>query len=166
MVFMNFDQLPEQDGTTVVSGARMPQPLPIEMVRRGDQLMVAIDLPGVDSDDVEVTVERNVVEIGIRRQALHRAGDNVIVDERPHGGFRRRLFLDADLEPGDMTAACERGVLMLTIPVSQASTPRKVEINSADEPRQALRTGSSQPRAVSTREGTVANERTKAWQPQ
>jgi HSP20 family protein len=148
MVYMNFEQLPEQGGIAAASSARMPRPLPMEMVRRGDQLVVAIDLPGVDPDEVEVTVERNVVEIGFRRQALHRAGDEVIVDERPHGGFRRQLFLGADLDPGDMTAACERGVLVLTIPASRASTPRKVEIDCADERRQALHTGSSQPRAV------------------
>jgi len=148
MVFMKFDPVPEQDGMTGTGGARLPRSLPIEMLRRGDQLVVAIDLPGVDPDDVEVTVERNVVEIGFRRQALHRAGDEIIVDERPHGGFRRQLFFGADLDPGDMTAACERGVLMLTIPASRASAPRKVEINSAAERGHALRNGSAQPRAA------------------
>jgi HSP20 family protein len=150
MVLMRFDPLRELDrmADQAIAGARMPRTLPMEAVRRGDQLVVAIDVPGVDPKDVDVTVERNVVEVGARRQPLQQEGDQVIIDERPHGEFRRQLFLGDNLDPGKMTASCERGVLTLTIPVSEASKPRKVEISSADEGQQSLQTGSAQQQAV------------------
>nr|WP_197496570.1 Hsp20/alpha crystallin family protein [Mycobacterium sp. 1274761.0] len=118
------------------------------MLRRGDHVVVAIDLAGVNPRNIEVTVEGNVVEIGTRRLSLQQDGDEVIVDERGHGELRRHLFLGVDVDPSAMTAACERGVLTLTIPRSQACKPRKVEIESADEGRRALRSGSDHQRTV------------------
>jgi HSP20 family protein len=122
----------------VNSGARAARTLPMEMLRRGDHLVVAIDVAGVDPQDIEVTVERNVVEIGTRRRSLQREGDEVILDERSHGHLRRQLLLGIDVDPGGMTASCEFGVPTLTIPRSQACAPRKVEVGSADDNRQAL----------------------------
>ena len=150
MVLMRFDPLRELDrmADQAIGGVRMPRTLPMEAVRRGDQMVVAVDVPGVDPTDVDVTVERNVVEIGARREPLRQEGDEVIIDERPTGEFRRQLFLGDNLDPSKMTASCERGVLTLTIPVSEASKPRKVEISSADEGQQSLQTGSAQQQAV------------------
>jgi HSP20 family protein len=150
MVFMRFDPLrgPDALANQAIGSTRAARSLPIQMLRRGDRLMVAIEVPGVDPRDVEVIVERNVVEIVGRRRSVQREGDEVIVDERAHGEFRRQLFLGVDLDPRDMTAACERGVLTLTVSWSQVSKPRKVEIDSADEGRQALRSGPKQPRIL------------------
>jgi HSP20 family protein len=150
MVLMRFDPLRELDRLTdpAIGGARMPRTLPMEALRRGDQLIVAIDVPGIDPDDVDVTVERNVVEVATRRPPLRRDGDDVIIDERPHGEFRRQLFLGDNLDPGGMTASCERGVLTLAIPVSEASKPRKVEIGSANEGSRALQPDSARQQTV------------------
>jgi HSP20 family protein len=150
MVLMRFDPFRELDrlADQAISGARMPRTLPMEAVRRGDQLIVAIDVPGIDPSDVDVTVERNVVELAACRQPIRQEGDEVIIDERPAGEFRRQLFLGDNLDPGKMTASCERGVLTLTIPVSEASKPRKVEIGGGNEGQQAIQTDSGQRNAV------------------
>ena len=150
MVLMRFDPFRELDrlADQAISGARTPRTLPMEAVRRGDQLIVAIDVPGIDPSDVDVTVERNVVELAACRQPIRQEGDEVIIDERPTGEFRRQLFLGDNLDPGKMTASCERGVLTLTIPVSEASKPRKVEIGSGNASQQAIQTDSSQRNAV------------------
>ena len=62
-------------------------------LRRGDTFIVDLDLPGVVEDDVELTVERNVVTIRGRRAPARQEGDEVIIDERPYGEFTRQLFL-------------------------------------------------------------------------
>lgn len=150
MVLMRFDPLRELDRITdqTMAGARTPRTLPMEALRRGDEMVVAIDVPGVDPKDIDVTVERNVVEIAARRQPLAQEGDEVIINERPHGEFRRQLFLGDNLDPGKMTASCERGVLTLAIPVSEASKPRKIEIGSANEGQESLQAGSAQQQTV------------------
>jgi HSP20 family protein len=95
-----------------------------------------------------VTVERNVLEINARRRPLRQEGDELIVDERPQGEFRRQLFLGDNLDPNKLSAVCDRGVLTLTIPVSEASKPRKVEIDTANDGQQAIQAESAQRQTV------------------
>jgi HSP20 family protein len=142
---MRFDPFRELDriADQALAGARTARTLPMEALRRGDQFIVSIDVPGTEPNDIDVTVERNVVEITARRQPLRQEGDEVIVDERPQGEFRRQLFLGDNLDPNKLSAACDKGVLTLTIPVSEASKPRKVQIGGSNEGRQPVETGSA-----------------------
>jgi HSP20 family protein len=149
MTLMRFDPFRELDRLVdqALAGARTARTLPMEALRRGDQFVVSIDVPGTDPNDIDVTVERNVVEITAHRQPIRQEGDEVIVDERPQGEFRRQLFLGENLDSDNLSAACDRGVLTLVIPVSEASKPRKVQIGHSDEGRQPVRTASA-PRAT------------------
>jgi HSP20 family protein len=149
MTLMRFDPFRELDrlADQALAGARTARTLPMEALRRGDQFIVSIDVPGTDPNDIDVTVERNVVEITGHRQPIRQEGDEVIVDERPQGEFRRQLFLGENLDSDNLSAACDQGVLTLAIPVSEASKPRKVQIGHSDEGRQPVRTGSA-PRAT------------------
>ena len=144
MTLMRFDPFRELDrlADQALSGGRSARTLPMEALRRGDQFIVAIDVPGSDPNDIDVTVERNVVEITAQRRPIRQEGDEVIVDERPQGEFRRQLFLGENLDPDNLSAACDRGVLTLTIPVSEASKPRKVQIGHSNGGQQAVQTSS------------------------
>jgi HSP20 family protein len=141
MALMRFDPFRELDrlADQALAGARSTaRALPMEALRRGDQFIVALDAPGMQRGDIDVTVERNVVEITGRRRPIRQEGDELIVDERPQGEFRRQLFLGDNLDPNKMTAVCDLGVLTLTIPVSQESKPRKVEIAEPNQGQQAI----------------------------
>lgn len=132
MTLMRFDPFRELDrlGEQVLGGARPYLAMPMEAFRRGDEFVVAMDLPGVAPEDVDVTVERNVVNIRARRAPLHTEGDEVLVDERPKGEFTRQLFLGDNLDSAKLTADFERGVLHMRIPVAESSKPRRIEIGS------------------------------------
>lgn len=142
MALLRFDPFRELDrlADQALSGARAVtmRTMPMEALRRGDKFLVALDVPGLTPRDVDVTVEQNVIDITARRPAMREEGDEVIVDERPHGEFRRELFLGDNLDASKLTAEFDRGVLTLTIPVSEASKPRKVEIGTAEEGRRAI----------------------------
>ena len=126
--FRELDRLAEQ---TLSAGARAAHPMPMEALRRGDQLLVHLDIPGVQRDDIDLTVERNVVSVRVHRAPVRQEGDEVIIDERPYGEFARQLFLGDNLDPDRMTADTSDGVLTLTIPVSEKSKPRRVQLGSA-----------------------------------
>ena len=125
--FRELDRLAEQ---TFSAGTRAVRSMPMEALRRGDEFKVYIDMPGVVPDDIDLTVERNVVSVRARRAPAHQEGDEVIIDERPYGEFSRQLFLGDNLDPDRMTADTHDGVLELTIPVSEASKPRRVALGS------------------------------------
>jgi HSP20 family protein len=133
---MRFDPFRELDRIVDQSfpgGARGPVSMPMTALRRGDTFLVDLDLPGVDRDEVEITVERNVVTIRARRSPVREDGDEVIIDERGYGEYSRQLFLGDNLDPGGLTADLRDGVLELTIPVSEASKPRQIPLGSSSE---------------------------------
>lgn len=125
--FRELDRLAEQ---TLSVGARALRTMPMEALRRGDQFLVYLDVPGVHPEDIDLTVERNVVSVRARRAPARQEGDEVIIDERPYGEFARQLFLGDNLDPDGMSADTRNGVLTLTIPISEASKPRRVELSS------------------------------------
>jgi HSP20 family protein len=132
MTLMRFDPFREFERLTEQATGRGPRAMPMEAFRRGDEFVVALDLPGVEPNDVDVTVERNVITVRARRAPLRREGDELLVDERPQGEFSRQFFLGDNLDSQKLAAAFNLGVLTLTIPVAEASKPRKIEIGHHD----------------------------------
>ncbi|MHA6797601.1 Hsp20/alpha crystallin family protein (plasmid) [Pseudonocardia bannensis] len=132
--FTGFERLAQQ-----MMGERQgPRPIPMAAFRRGDQVLAYFDLPGVNPEDVDITVERNVVTIRAQRRPAHQEGDEVIVDERPYGIFTRQVFLGDSLDLDKMTADYARGELCLTIPVSEKAKPRRIELRASDQESQQV----------------------------
>jgi HSP20 family protein len=99
----------------------------------------------VDPAEVDVTVERNVITVRASRRPLRGDGDELVIDERPQGEFSRQLFLGDNLDSGKLAAHVDRGVLTITIPVAEASKPRKVEIGTRTDQGRTIETGSREP---------------------
>jgi HSP20 family protein len=135
MALMRFDPFREIDriAEQMIAGGRVPRTMPMEAFRRGDEFFVHVDIPGVDEDDVDLTVERNVVSIRAERRSPRQEGDEVLVDERPHGIFTRQLFLGDNLDAGNLSADYDCGVLILTIPIAEASKPRRITVSGHRE---------------------------------
>jgi HSP20 family protein len=138
--FRDLERLTEQ----ALARGRGPRALPVEALRRGDGFLIAVDVPGVDPADVEVNVERNVVTVRAHREPLREHGDELVVDERPAGDFTRQFFLGENLDATQLSADVDGGVLLLTIPVAEASKPHKVEIASRAE-SDTVKAGSAEP---------------------
>lgn len=130
-MLLRFDPFRELDRLTE-QVARTPQPLPMDAVRRGDDVVVAFDLPGVDPSSIDLTVERNVLTVKAQRAALRTEGDQVIASERRAGAVARQLLLGETLDGDSIKADYTHGVLTLTIAGAEAAKPRKVAISSGD----------------------------------
>jgi HSP20 family protein len=125
--FRELDRLTEQLTSTA---ARAPRAFPMDAYRRGDQFIVEFDLPGVEPESIELTVEKNVLGVRAERRFEPREGDEVVVAERPHGTYTRQLFLGDTLDSENVRANYEHGVLTLTIPVAEAAKPRRVSVGA------------------------------------
>jgi len=126
--FRDFDRVMEQN---FAGGTRTSRTMPLTAARRGDTVLVDLDIPGVRRDDIDLTVERNVVTVRATRSPDRDEGDEGIIDERPYGQFERQLFLGDNLDPSRLSADLHDGVLRLTIPVSEDSKPRRIPLGSA-----------------------------------
>ncbi len=112
-----------------------PASMPIDAYRRGDSFVVQFDIPGVDSESIELTVEQNVLTVKADRNRSLSEGDEVIVSERPWGSFTRQLFLGETLDTDRIDAHYEAGVLTLTLPVAEQAKPRRVTVSSGESPK-------------------------------
>jgi HSP20 family protein len=119
-----------------------PRTMRMDAYRSGDHFEVSFDMPGVDPDSVEVTVEKNVLSVAAERHWSPQEGDRVLIAERPQGRFERKLYLSDNLDTDRIEAHYDRGVLTLQIPMAEASKARKVQVTSG-EPAAVL-SGTSQ----------------------
>ena len=127
--FRELDRLAQHSPWSTTQAARSAV-MPIDAYRRGDRFLVHFDLPGVDPDSVELTIEKNVLQVRAERSWRREEGDEVVVSERPQGSFTRQLFLGEGLDPDGIEATYDQGVLTVTVPVAEQAKPRKVAINS------------------------------------
>jgi HSP20 family protein len=111
------------------SGTRAPLGMPMDVYRGEDgSYHVEADLPGVDSDNVEVTVEHGALTIRADRTPHYGESEQVIAAERPQGSFTRQLSLGEGVDSENLTAEYADGVLHVTIPASPKTQPLRVEI--------------------------------------
>ena len=130
-MLMRFDPFAELDRLT--TRATRSSVMPMDAYRRGDTFTVALDLPGVEPDSVDMTVEKDVLTIRAERAWQPQEGDDVLVSERPQGSFSRQLFLGKALDSDRIAARYENGVLYVSIPVAERAKPRKVTITTGAE---------------------------------
>jgi len=137
-MLLRYDPFRELDrATDALWGTRSPA-MPMDAVRHGDQVFINFDLPGVDPETIDLTVERNVLTVKAERK-FHRAeGDQILAEERRQGTFTRRVLLGETLDTGRLEAAYDHGVLSVTIPVAEAAQPRKIAIGGAAKSPEAI----------------------------
>jgi HSP20 family protein len=113
-------------------GRRQPEGyyrLPLDVYSTPDELVIQASVPGLDPENVEITIEGEVLTIkGERKPPL----DNVDyhVQERLHGVFGRALTLSVPVEADQAEAVFEKGVLTLTIPKAAEVRPKVIQVKS------------------------------------
>lgn len=136
-MLMRFDPFRELEQVTQQVLRQSARPAtPMDAYRRGDRFFVQLDLPGVDPDSIDLTVEQNVLSISAVRQRSFAEDDEVLITERPQGEFRRQLFLGEQLDTDNISADYAHGVLTLTLSVAEQAKPRKVAVNQSGSPKQ------------------------------
>lgn len=123
--FRDFDRLAQQ----VLGTTARPAVMPMDAWREGDRFIVEFDLPGVDTNSLNLDVERNVLTVHAQRPELD-PDREMVSAERARGVFSRQLFLSETLDTDAIEANYSGGVLRLTIPVAEKAKPRRIEITS------------------------------------
>jgi HSP20 family protein len=116
---------------------RQPAVMPMDGIRRKDEVVLRFDLPGIDPGSIEVTVDRGVLTVSARREEEYAEDEQLFVRERTMGSYTRRVYLSEHLDASGIDAAYDDGVLAVRIPVLEQAKPRKVEIQTSG--RKALK---------------------------
>jgi HSP20 family protein len=107
--------------------------MPLDIVRRDSDVTLRFDVPGIDRDSIEVTVDRGILSVSVKRQEERSENDKFFVRERTMGTFTRRVRLSENLNADGVEASYDNGVLEVRIPVLEQAKPRKIEIRQADD---------------------------------
>ncbi len=105
--------------------------MPLDGVRHEGDVVLRFDVPGIDPDSIEVTVDRGVLSVSATRNEERNEDDTFFVRERPMGTFTRRVRLSENLNADAVEATYRNGVLEVRIPVLEQPKPRKVEVRQA-----------------------------------
>ena len=124
--FRDIDRLAAQLLGTSPGSARVPLAMPMDLYRSGDHYVLHADLPGVDPDSVDVSVDGGILTVTAQRSELD---VQWLSCERFTGGFMRRLSLGADIDAEHIAATYQNGVLTVTLPVAARAKPHRIEIS-------------------------------------
>lgn len=93
----------------------------IDMFEKGKNLVIKAELPGLNKNDVKVTVMNDVLTIeGVKEEEKKVDEENYFARELFYGNFLRRIVLPFELKADEIEAHFDRGVLEITIPKEEA----------------------------------------------
>ena len=121
--FFNQDLLPSEE---VSNRTWMP---PVDIQETEDAYRLVAELPGLTKDDINITLENNVLRLtGERKFEKDVSKENYHRVERTYGTFSRAFTLPIQVNPEKVEATFENGLLTLTVPKAEQAKPRKISI--------------------------------------
>jgi HSP20 family protein len=101
--------------------------LPLDAYVTADEIIVLANMPGVKSEDVEITIEGDTLTIrGERPRPLENV--DYVMQERPYGKFQRTLNINIPVDANRAEARYDNGLLTLVIPKAEAAKPRVIQV--------------------------------------
>ncbi len=98
----------------------------VDVVESDDEIKIAAELPGMDAQDIDVSLSNDVLTIsGEKKAEEEHKGRNYYRMERSYGSFQRSIPLPLEVEANKVNAAFKNGVLTITLPKTAESKSRK-----------------------------------------
>ena len=103
----------------------------VDISERKDAYLVAVELPGVTPDQVEITVEDGLLTIqGERHFAHDSAEEKMHRTERHYGAFRRSITLPSHVEADKIEASAQDGVLQILVPKAPDVQAKRIQVRA------------------------------------
>jgi HSP20 family protein len=111
-------------------GDPLPAQLKVDVKETPAAYLVQAEVPGVPKEDIQVTVEGNVVTLRaeVKQQDAQHRDEKLLRSERYFGAVPRSFQLPADIDQAQAKARYEHGVLSLTLPKKSASGGQRLSI--------------------------------------
>ena len=104
----------------------------VDLAETDDSLLLRMDLPGLDEDDVSIEIRDGVLTVSGERRAEHeQKSEGYQRIERSFGSFSRSLNLPDGVAPDKVEAGFDKGVLEIRVPKPEERKPHRVQIGTA-----------------------------------
>jgi HSP20 family protein len=101
----------------------------LDISERKDAYLVTVELPGVDADDLEITLEDGLLTIQGERHFAHDSSEQHFHRvERRYGAFRRSITLPAHVMAEGIQATADNGVLQILVPRMEEATAQRIQV--------------------------------------
>lgn len=104
--------------------------MPMDAFEQDGVYTLRFDLPGVNPEDVDLTVEDRVLTVTAERPVEKTEDVTWLLRERPAGNHRREVRLGSRLDASAIAASYDNGVLTVSIPMAEEARPQKISISS------------------------------------
>jgi HSP20 family protein len=102
----------------------------MDAVRRENEVELRFDLPGIDPESIDVTVDHGVLTVSASRSEEYAEGEKPFIRERVMGSYARRVRLSDAVDADKIEANYSDGVLTVHVPVLEQAKPRKIEVRA------------------------------------
>jgi HSP20 family protein len=104
----------------------------MDVTETDKEIEVSAELPGLERDDVDISVEDGVLTIrGEKKVETEKKDRSFYPAERSYGSFYRSLPLTNGVDPSSIKATMSKGVLKINIPKPEKSDAKKIEVKEA-----------------------------------
>jgi HSP20 family protein len=101
----------------------------LDISERKDAYLVTVELPGVETDDLQITLEDGLLTIQGERHFAHDSSEQQFHRvERRYGAFRRSITLPAQVMGDGIQATFDNGVLQILVPKMEEATPKRIQV--------------------------------------
>lgn len=101
----------------------------LDMTEKEDRYVLQLELPGISPDDVQITLDDNVLTIqGEKQRSEDSEEKERAYRERRFGKFERNFYLNDDVDSEGIEAEYDQGIMTLTLPKSRKSVPRDIPV--------------------------------------
>ena len=123
-VFDSFFRGADEPG--LLNGTWIPA---VDVAEGDDAYTVKMELPGVNKDDVKITLESNVLTIRGEKQAETEVNEkNFHRTERSYGSFQRSFTLPTSVKNDKIDAVYKDGILTVSLPKAEEAKPKQIEV--------------------------------------
>ena len=105
----------------------------VDITERKDAYLVAVELPGVGIDDLEITFQDGLLTVQGQRHVMPESSEErVHRAESRYGAFRRSVTLPTHVRADGIEASTQNGMLQILVPKAEEVHAKRIEVRSAD----------------------------------
>jgi HSP20 family protein len=101
----------------------------LDISERKDAYLVTVEVPGVEPEDLDITMEDGLLTIKGERQFTSESSEQQFHRvERRYGAFRRSITLPAQVQTDQIEATFDNGVLQIVVPKAEEAKPKRIQV--------------------------------------
>jgi len=108
----------------------------VDVIQKPDEIVVKASMPGINPEDIDVSVEDNVLTLKAEKKEEYEGGDTTyLIRERTSGSYYRALRLPDTVDTNKIDCTYDNGVLSVSLPKAEEKKKKKIQVKVSSGPK-------------------------------